>query len=89
MPEDLSDIIDRIKSSLRDQQVKGAEVRAGVLNPITTFFEKTSLTGLVEANRWKSQSDDEAFILAEYVRETYLSGAFLLDLAKVEFSDCG
>ena len=89
MPENLSDIIDRLKRSLRDQQVKSSEIRGGTLNPISTFFEKTALDELVEVDRCRCRLYERAQILAEDSREVQIRGAFLLDFARVGFSACG
>ena len=89
MPEKLSDIIDRLKRSLRDQQVKSSDIRGGTLNPISTFFEKAPLYELVEVDRSRSQLYDGTQILVREGREVEIRGAFLLGLAKVSFSVCG
>ena len=89
MPENLSDIIDRLKRSLRDQQVKSSDIRGGTLNPISTFFEQSILDESVEVDRSRSRFSDETQILAKDSREIQSRGVFLLDLAKVGFSVCG
>jgi len=89
LPENLSDIIDRLKRSLRDQQVKSSDIRGGTLNPISTFFEQTILEESVEVDRYKSLFSDSSQISAKDNREVQTRGAFLLDLAKVGFSACG
>ena len=89
MSESLSDIIDRLKRSLRAQQVKSTDVRWSTLNPISTFFEKALLDDLVETDRSRSQLSEVARISVRECREMQIRGAFMLDLAKVGFSVCG
>ena len=89
MPENLSDIIDRLKRSLRDQQVKSSDIRGSRLNPISTFFEKPLLHEVVEVDRSRSLFSDGAEILAKDCSGMQIRGAFLLGLAKVGFSVCG
>ncbi len=89
MPENLSDIIDRLKRSLRDQQVKSSDIRGSRLNPISTFFEKTLLKEVVEVDRFRSRFYEGAQILTKDSSEIQIKGAFLLDSAKVGFSVCG
>lgn len=89
MPENLSDIIDRLKRSLRDQQVKSSDIRGSTLNPISTFFEKTLLDELVKVDGSRSRLFEDARMVARDSRDEQIIGAFLLDLAKVGFSVCG
>jgi len=89
LPENLSDIIDRLKRSLRDQQVKSSDIRGSRLNPISTFFEKTLLKEVVEVDRFRSRFYEGAQILTKDSSEIQIKGAFLLDSAKVGFSVCG
>jgi hypothetical protein len=89
LPENLSDIIDRLKRSLRDQQVKSSDIRGSTLNPISTFFEKTLLDELVKVDGSRSRLFEDARMVARDSRDEQIIGAFLLDLAKVGFSVCG
>ena len=89
MPENLSDIIDKLKRSLRDQQVKNSDIRGSRLNPISTFFEKTLLHEVVQVHRSRSRFSDGTQILAKDRSEMQIKGTFLLDSAKVGFSVCG
>jgi len=89
LPENLSDIIDRLKRSLRDQQVKSSDIRGSTLNPISTFFEKTLLDELVKVDGSRSRLFEGARMVARDSRDEQIIGAFLLDLAKVSFSVCG
>ncbi|MEM3386282.1 MAG: hypothetical protein QXN08_01220 [Nitrososphaerales archaeon] len=89
MPENLWEIIDSIKRSLRDQQLKDGATRVGVVTFITTFSEKTPLEENLIINRYRRQLSDATGLNAACSAFTHLKGVFTVGCARVDFSSCG